>query len=163
MRRTLFALALVAVGCDGPKPKPDDVATKPAAVTPAPTKPRFEHPQTGDVATLVRDEAAKAKREGRQLLVYVGAPWCEPCQHFHQALDRGKLDSEFSGLTLLEFNLDVDKARLVQAGYDSKYVPLFAVPGPDGRMTRFIEGSIKGEGAVAEITPRLKRLLEPSR
>ena len=159
-RSTLVFLALLSFGCDSSRPKPDDATTPPAKAAAVDKKPRFVRAPAGDdFAAVVRDEAAKAKAAGRTLVVYVGAPWCEPCQHFHRALDQGKLDDAFAGLTLLELDLDVDKPRLVRAGYDSKYVPLFAVPGSDGRMTRFIEGSIKGEGAVAEITPRLTRLL----
>jgi len=39
---------------------------------------------------------------------------------------------------------------------------MFAKPGPDGRGTgRQIEGSVKGDGAVNEIVPRLRSLLAP--
>jgi len=101
---------------------------------------------------------------GRALLVYEGAPWCEPCQAFHKAAADGKLDADFPTLTLLEFDNDRDADRLAAAGYQSKLIPLFAVPGPDGRSAgRQIEGGIKGDGAVDEIIPRLKSLVgQPS-
>jgi thiol-disulfide isomerase/thioredoxin len=117
-------------------------------------------PDGNDVAALVRTEGARARDERRDLLVYVGASWCEPCQRFHRAAESGDLDTTFPTLTLLEFDNDHDAERLVSAGYTSRLIPLFALPGPDGRASgKQIEGGIKGDGAVGYITPRLKALL----
>lgn len=117
-------------------------------------------PVDGDVQEIVRQELVRAKNEDRRLLVYVGAKWCEPCQRFHEAAKAGQLDSVFPGLRLLEFDLDRDQDRLVKAGYSSKMIPLFALPRADGTGSgEQIEGSIKGPGAVDQITPRLKALL----
>src|SRR5690606_3139639 len=113
-----------------------------------------------DVAKLVRAEREKAAADGRDLVVYVGAKWCEPCQRFHKAAERGELDDEFPTLTLLEFDLDEDRDRITAAGYTSRLIPLFVVPAEDGRASdRRFEGGVKGEGAVANITPRLRKLL----
>jgi thiol-disulfide isomerase/thioredoxin len=122
---------------------------------------RFISAPQGDVAKIVRDELGRAKTEGRQLLVYVGATWCEPCQRFHHAANRGDLDRDFSTLTLLEFDLDRDGERLTASGYRSQYIPLFVLPKNDGTASEHrMEGSVKGDGAVAEITPRLRALLK---
>jgi hypothetical protein len=116
--------------------------------------------QEGEVAAIVRSEAAEAKRAGRRLVVYVGAAWCEPCQRFHEAAARGDLDARFGDLTLLEFDQDRDGERLSAAGYASQYIPLFALPAPDGMASgEQIEGAIKGEGAVGFVVPRLAKLL----
>jgi hypothetical protein len=113
-----------------------------------------------DVAKLVRDEREKVRADGRDLIVYVGATWCEPCQYFHRAALHGDLDGEFPDLSILEFDLDDDRERLLGAGYESKLIPLFVYPGPDGHASdRRFEGSIKGNGAVSNISPRLHRLL----
>ena len=110
---------------------------------------------------IVRGELARARGDGRPLLVYVGAAWCEPCQRFHQAAQAGQVDALFPGLRLLEFDLDHDRARLEKAGYTSKMIPLFALPRLDGAASgEQIEGSIKGSGAVDQIAPRLRALLE---
>jgi hypothetical protein len=117
-------------------------------------------PADGEVATLVQREAEKSKREGRTLLVYAGAVWCDPCRRFHEAATRGELGTELDGITLLEFDLDRDGERLRSAGYSSKYIPLFARPAADGRSTgKQVEGSVKGDGAVREISPRLVALV----
>ena len=114
----------------------------------------------GDVPTIVKRELARAAADRKQLLVYVGATWCEPCRRFHEAAKEHKLDRAFPQLRLLEFDDDRDAGRLAMAGYSGHYIPMFARPGPDGRGTgRQIEGSVKGDGAVDQIVPRLRSLL----
>jgi hypothetical protein len=149
MQRPWPVLAFVLAGCGVPTPPPA------AHLEWVPAK-------GGDVAPLVLAEQARARQDGRQLLIYVGATWCEPCQRFHRAAAAGTLDADFGHLRLLEFDLDRDSERLATAGYVSQLIPLFAAPGPDGRSSgRQMEGSIKGDGAVAQIVPRLNALLVP--
>ena len=184
-RQSLAALAaLVALaGCSraDPEPKPAPIATEPAPRAPVaplgsgtaavavPAGPlvlargvRIVHAGPGsDAAKVVVEERTRARSDGRDLVVYVGAKWCEPCQHFHKAAQKGDLDAEFPDLTLLEFDLDDDRDRLATAGYVSQFIPLFAMPGPDGRASeKKFEGSVKGDGAVANIAPRLRSLLK---
>lgn len=124
--------------------------------------PRLEFVAAGEgpVDRVVTASAKQAAVEGRYLVVYVGATWCEPCRRFHEAATNGSLDRELPPARFLEFDLDRDGERLREAGYHSEYVPLFALPGPDGRASgRAMEGSIKGPGAPAEIAPRLRALL----
>jgi hypothetical protein len=119
-----------------------------------------EAPATEDVAKTIRDALARAKEDGRTLIVYVGATWCEPCQRFHHAVERGELDAAFPTLTVIAFDADRDGEALATAGYVSRLIPLFAVPNADGRASgRKIEGSVKGQAAVSEITPRLRALI----
>jgi thiol-disulfide isomerase/thioredoxin len=117
-------------------------------------------PQGSDAARVVREARERESVDGRDLVVYVGAKWCEPCKHFHKAAEAGALDADFPRLTVLEFDLDEDRDRLVAAGYASQFIPLFVVPGADGRATnKRFEGSVKGGGAVANIAPRLRAIL----
>src|SRR5579859_651153 len=124
---------------------------EPAA--PPPGGPRFAAAAPeGAVDLLVREAVARAADEHRRIVVYVGAGWCEPCERVHRAVEKGDLDATLPGLTLLEFDYDRDKERLAAAGYVSRFIPLFALPGPDGRASgRQVEGGIKGDGAVAYI------------
>jgi hypothetical protein len=153
------ATALVA-GC---KSQADVAPSSPAesdASAAAPGKLRLIEPKEGSVETNVRDALSVARAEGRTLVVYVGATWCEPCQHFHHAAESGDLDAAFPRLTLLVFDLDRDRERLAAAGYRSTYIPLFALPGPDGAASgKQIEGGIKGDGAVRYISGRLRQML----
>jgi type IV secretory pathway VirB10-like protein len=157
-----------AVSAAAPAPTPP-APSAPSAPAPPPQAPlpsaktgklSWSHAPAGDVATLVRGFAEAARAAGRAPLVYVGAPWCEPCQRFHKAAERGELDRRFGDLAILEFNLDVDSERLRAAGYTADLIPLLAVPAADGRSTdKKMFGSVKGDGAVANMTPRLAALL----
>lgn len=117
-----------------------------------------------DVAAVIRAEAARAREQGRDLVVYVGAPWCEPCVRFHRAVEAGELDATFPTLRLLEFDHDRDEAGLARAGYASRMIPLFAVPADGGEASPLrMEGSVKGDGAVPQIVPRLQAMLAEAR
>jgi hypothetical protein len=113
-----------------------------------------------DASRVVRDAQERERANGRDLVVYVGATWCEPCQRFHKAAAAGDLDDAFPMLTLLEFDLDADKQRLDAAGYRSELIPLFVAPDDDGRASsKRFEGSVKGDGAIVNIAPRLHALI----
>lgn len=166
-----IALALCVVGlaaCESP-PRLHGTSA-PASAAPAPSTDtrlvphlRFTPAGEGELSALVRTFADAARAEGRLPLVYVGATWCEPCQYFHRAAEQGDLDGELPALALLELDLDRDRDRLAAAGYASEMIPLFAVPGPDGRgTTQRIEGSIHGPGSPLQIAPRLRALLSPT-
>jgi len=158
----LALLAITAVGCkteaDAAPDRGASAATPSAAST---GKMRLINaPADGDVDVLVRGAQAKAMADRRRVVVYVGATWCEPCQRFHHAAERGELDAEFPDVDLLGFDADHDGERLASAGYVSKLIPLFALPGPDGRASgKQVEGGIKGEGAVGFLAPRLEKML----
>ncbi len=139
------------------RPRDGQLAPLPPAKT---GKLAWSRAPSGDVARLAAAHAQLAATAGRTPIVYVGAPWCEPCQHFHKAAEGGALDGRFGDLAVLEFDADEDGDRLRAAGYTSSLIPLLVVPGPDGRGTdRKMSGSVKGDGAVAEMTPRLAQLL----
>jgi thiol-disulfide isomerase/thioredoxin len=122
--------------------------------------PEFVGASAGAADEAVRAAAATAKTDGRTLVVYVGASWCEPCQDFHRAVEAGQLDESLAGVRFLEFDADTDAERLVEAGYDGRLIPRFAMPGSDGRFggTK-IEGGIKGSGSVEHIMRRLEPML----
>jgi thiol-disulfide isomerase/thioredoxin len=157
----LWAAAIAGCrGDDAEKPRAEPGAVK------APGKAEIVlAPEGGDeVRALVRAEMDRAKRDGRDLVVYVGAPWCEPCKRFHDAVNAGELDATFPGLRLLEFDQDRDEARLAAAGYASRMIPLFVVPARDGEGSELrFAGSVKGERAVEVIVPRLQTLLAQAR
>ncbi len=167
---TLGGAAGCLPGCDK-KDEPSSASTDKAKPTtpaaqggPTPLIPKqvrvIAAPSQATVEAAVKDELEGAKKEGRDVIVYVGAPWCEPCKKFHHAVERGELDDKLPNLTLIEFNLDEDRDRLSKAGYVSQFIPMFALPRADGHASgKYIEGSIKGDGAVQEIIPRLTKLL----
>jgi thiol-disulfide isomerase/thioredoxin len=146
-------------------PTPTPTPTTVIAPTPSSTGPQITlAPADVDVIELVLAERARAQADGRELLVYVGASWCEPCRYFHDAVEDGSLDQVFPHLQLLEFDLDRDRDRLALAGYSSRMIPLFVAPAPDGRASpRRTEGGIKGPGAVDNLRPRVEALIRAAR
>lgn len=158
-RAALFA-ALLLAGCGrSSAPEPGASSAKPAAALPQKVE-IVVPPNEGPIAVAVESLGAKARVADRQLLVYVGAHWCEPCNRFLGAVRAGQLDAVYPKLTLVVYDLDKDRARLEAAGYKSEMIPLFAVPKKDGTASGLqMEGSIKGEGAVDEIRPRLDAML----
>lgn len=129
---------------------------------PRPPGPELVPGGPGAVDEVVRGALADADRDGRRLLVYVSATWCEPCERFQKAVRAGELDALFPRLRLLKFDHDRDLPRLELAGYAGNLIPRFIVPGADGRGTdRRMEGGTKAEDTVStSIGPRLRRLLD---
>jgi hypothetical protein len=172
MRSLVVPLVLLA-SCGTPKAEPDPAAaaSESAAAVAASQKPAVV--RTGkaeiilapegdeDLAAVVKREIDRAKADQKDLLVYVGATWCEPCQRLHKAIVDGDLDKEFPGMRLLEFDADRDDVRLRRSGYLAKYIPMLAVPRDDGTASgKQIEGSVKGPRALDVIKPKLRGLID---
>jgi len=151
--KPLLAAALFLASCQRPHQQP------PRVHPPGPEL--IEAAASGPADALVRTALSEAGRDGRRVLVYVSATWCQPCERFQKALRAGELDASFPKLTLLKFDQDRDLARLQAAGYAGDLIPRFVIPGPDGRGTdQRMEGGTKAEDTVAtSIGPRLRRLL----
>lgn len=135
-----------------------------AACTPKPasksSEPQIVVAQAGAVQEVVQGAMARAKTEGRRLVVYVGASWCEPCHVFLDGVSAGKLPATLSDIVILKFDNDADDARLAKANYGGQMIPRFVLPGADGTGSEFrFEGSVKGDAAMGNIVPRLEALL----
>ena len=107
-----------------------------------------------DAAVMIEASAAQAAQEGKKLVVYIGATWCEPCLAWHDAVAQGKA-GPLPAVQFLEFDLDKDGETLARAGYATRMVPYFARPGRDGRASSVqFAGVRKGGDYVAEIRAR---------
>jgi thiol:disulfide interchange protein len=113
-------------------------------------------PQDADALSVVRTERLRAKAEGRVLVVYAGAAWCEPCKRFKNAIQTGSLDDKLAKTTLLVFDADRDTDRLAAAGYTFQFIPYVAVPGADGHPTDSIETRAKGSESWRELIGKLE-------
>jgi hypothetical protein len=154
MRAFATAALLLFVGCTKPMPAPPAIDAN-ATV-------RFvTAPMDGVVSTIMADQLSRSKTENRRVLLYAGASWCEPCRFFHEAVDRGELTGKLGAVDLVAFDAQADAERMLLSGYESQFIPLFALPNPDGKASgRYIEGSTKGASAVNDdLVPRLKELL----
>ena len=142
---------VLAAGCKATPPAIDPHATV-----------RFVAPEEGEVAPQLVRRLAQAKIDQRKVLVFVSAPWCEPCRVFHQAVDRGELTGKLGPLDLVAFDSEPDAERLLMSGYESRLIPAFTAPGEDGRATpRHLEGSVSGPAAVSDLVPRILEILKP--
>jgi len=112
--------------------------------------------QDSDALSTVRTERLKAKAEGRTLVVYAGAGWCEPCKRFKNAIQTGSLDTKLSKTTLLIFDADRDTDRLGAAGYKFQFIPYVALPGTDGHPTDTAEARSKGSESWRELIVKLE-------
>jgi thiol-disulfide isomerase/thioredoxin len=148
--RAWWLVALAIGGCKDAPPS-GAPALKPEWLTAPADEP---------VATIMLREADRAAGEGRKVLLYVGASWCEPCQLFHEAVAAGKLDAELGGLRFVAFDLDHDRRRLAMAGCSSDMIPLFARPTAEGRCdaTARVAGAMKGDGAVPYLVGKIREL-----
>jgi thiol-disulfide isomerase/thioredoxin len=156
----------VLVGCSHAPQQTKQKASTSASAEPnaaSHTPPAFVHypGRSGAIEPWVQEQVELAEAAHERVLVYVGATWCEPCQRFHEAVQRGELNGTLDGLRLLEFDQDRDAAALTAAGYVYRYIPVLALPDPDGRNHgRMISGATKGPRAVQEnLVPRLQALL----
>ena len=160
---TLLVPLLVSCGRAPSKPRKDSSPAAAASIAAKAPPPKFLHyPRKGGaIEPWVQEQVELAEAAHSRVLVYVGASWCEPCQRFHQAVERGELNGTLNGLRFLEFDQDQDASALKTAGYVYQYIPVLALPDPDGRNHgRMISGSIRGSNAIKEnLVPRLQALL----
>ena len=146
----------LTLACDSPSSSPQPTASS-RIVSSSPRIEIIPFPgSTSEVRDWIRSQRERAASEGRVAVVYVGAPWCEPCQRFHDAVTQGKLDARFPTLRLLEFDRDQHEKSLQEAGCLSELIPLLAKPTEQNTCSHTrVEGGIKGDGAVGFIASRL--------
>ena len=161
---TLAAVIWLACACTQKAPAPttaeDDSAVVASAELPVQRLVWVDAGANTSLPAQVQQVNQQAKARGQQLLVYVGAAWCEPCRYFHDAAMRGQLDGDLALVTVLAFDADRDREQLDRAGYQSKMIPLLAIPRQDGHSSgQMLQGSVKGPGAVANLVPRVQQLL----
>ncbi len=129
------------------------------------TKPvRVEAPPDAEVASFLRGQRGKAVKDGRVVLVEVGATWCKPCKTLKEALARGELDAVLDNVTIIAFDADAHGPRLDSLGYKSKFIPYFAVPKPDGNASdKQLDVKIPKEATAAEIGAAIAPIVKAAR
>lgn len=110
----------------------------------------------GDALSTIRTARLQAKSEGRVLIVYVSATWCEPCRRMKDEIHAGHLDAQLGKTTLLAFDADKDGDRLASAGYKFGFIPFVALPGADGHPSESLEAKGKGSNAWRELLGKLE-------
>ena len=87
-----------------------------------------------------------ARDNGRPVLVYAGADWCEPCRELHKQLVRPEVRAKLAGWTLVY--LDVDKEPQPPAALGIGPIPALRLLTPAGRVVGSQDGFIPGEELV---------------
>lgn len=172
-----LAAAIVSAGCNSPSKtniSPDGTAkaVTAAATTANPSDTAVALPdaakttakgvfvdvaaQDTDALSLIRTKRLEAKAEGRVLVVFASASWCEPCRRLKDEVHSGRLDGKLPNITLLAFDADNDKERLAGAGYTFQFIPFVALPGPDGHPVGTAEAKGKGSNAWREVVAKLE-------
>jgi len=160
LRRIGLCLAML-MGCVEAADVPSRTNERAAAAS---AKPEFVVAPSGEAKAVVAKARGEADAQGRTLVVYVGATWCEPCQVFHHAVEEGRLDDALVNVRFLEFDADADGERLGAAGYGGRYIPRFVVPQEDGGPSDLAtEGAVKGQAATEHIMARLRPLVDRAR
>ena len=121
----------------------------------------IEATQDSDALSLIRTRRLQAKADGRTLVVYVGATWCEPCKRFKAEIQSGRLDDRLGNLTLLAFDVDKDGDRLATAGYSYRFVPFVALPSAGGRPMETQQATGRGGDAWRELLVKLEAWQTP--
>jgi thiol-disulfide isomerase/thioredoxin len=169
------ALWVASAGCKAPAPaahRAEPTAQAAQRPEPAPRARRHEPaaPQIIEVrlpadapsaAQAIAAAHAEAAEAGATALVYVGATWCEPCKRFKALIEQGAFDEQLTDLRFLAFDHDAHGDALKAAGYRWRFVPLFALPRPDGRATGRQFGGVSAKDADlrAELPPRIGALV----
>lgn len=108
-----------------------------------------------DAISTIRTARLRAKAEGRVLVVYVSATWCDPCKKLKSEIEAGHLDNRLGKTTLLAFDADRDGERLLGAGYSFKFVPFVALAGTDGHPADSQQATGHGGDAWKELLGKL--------
>ncbi len=115
-------------------------------------------PADTSVLSTIRAERLRATKDGRTLLVVVGASWCPPCKELHARLAK---NLERAPIRLLEFDVDESEEGLKAAGYVSQSIPLVAKPRVDGRPDVMKEVPSRSREGVEALLREIRNLAAP--
>ncbi len=132
----------------GPREAPTESST-------APLLELVRAPAEASVLPFIRTERGRAERDGRTLLVLVGAEWCAPCRGFHKRLKESAVRAR---VRIVEFDVDEHDEGLKAAGYVSTLIPLLAKPRPDGRPETMKEVHSKKEDGAEDLLRLVQEL-----
>ncbi len=169
--RWLCCATILVVACNNPQTTKPEAVPEPTRVASATPKELDAGPAAAarteggvrvvlaaadqEAIALIRTERLRAKADGRVLVVYVGAGWCEPCRALKREIESGRLDRRLSKITLLAFDADRDADRLAGGGYTFKFIPYVALPGADGHVSEALAATGHGKDAWRELLTKL--------
>ncbi|MEP7121416.1 MAG: thioredoxin domain-containing protein [Byssovorax sp.] len=115
-------------------------------------------PTQGDLQPLLREHAEKARARGLKPFVEFYADWCRPCKALAGLMNDPLIVQAFTGTYVIKLNFDDWQAKLADAGFTPREIPMFYALDGEGRPTgRKLSGDTWGK-ANAE---SMSRALEP--
>ena len=138
--------AAVAAGCNlGPEPPRNFSVVEPVLAE-------------GDLAPILKAEAAKAHAMGRKPFVELEASWCGPCKALKRSLDDPLMQQAFSGTYIIQIDVDQWESQLRSAGFTIESFPVFHEINSEGKPTgRSIDGGAWEENIPANMAPPLQK------
>ena len=115
----------------------------------------------GQLAELLKAEAAKARQLGQTPFVEFYADWCPPCNALRQSLGDEQMVDAFAGTYIIQLDTDEWKSKLPGTGFDVRGIPAFFELDHEGRPTgRTITGAAWGEDVPENMAPPLKSFFQ---
>lgn len=162
-----LAVALLLAGCFAGSTEetravlvPDDAK----AEVKAEAKPAKEDVKAGKAPlggmAMVESALAKAKGEGKLVMLKFTAEWCGPCQDMKKAIDAGRFTKQLDKMVFVEVDSDLEANAPVYEKYHPEgAIPFVLVLRPDGSRVdevlgydttvgfeAFLEGAIRKAG-----------------
>ncbi len=114
-------------------------------------------PASGELATLLPAEIAKARAQHLVPYVEVGAAWCKPCRQLQASMTDPRMKDAFDGTYLIHLDVDDWSSSLSALDLEPTVIPVVFEVDAQGKSTgRSINGNDWGDNRAESMAPQLK-------
>jgi hypothetical protein len=117
-------------------------------------------PRAARLTELIAAEQSKANGEGQKLVVWITAPDCRPCTGVSVALSSPLLQKALAGVRLLRLDVSEYRIELAERGLTPEVLPGFALVGPTGQPTDYVNGGEWDADIPENIAPVLRKFVQ---
>ena len=115
----------------------------------------------GQLSTLLKAEAARARANGRTVFVNIGAPWCGPCVVLEEMLTDKRMVDAFLGAELVHLDVDEWTDELDPLNFTPGSLPAIFAVDENGKATSEVLRDTLGIADGIEVAaPRIKRFVQ---
>jgi hypothetical protein len=120
-------------------------------------------PERGPLASVLAEEAARARAQGLRPFVELAAAWCAPSRKVGEMMTHPLVADALQGVHLVRLDVDAWNQQLAAHQLVTRSVPAFYELDANGRPTgRRIDGSAWGEDVPENVGPVLKAFFVPA-